>query len=69
MDADRPAPHTLQADFEHFLSYSGLWREPTEIREKLLIAFAAGCNEWTGDTAGITDERGEIVKARELGEG
>lgn len=30
-----------EADFQHFLSYSGYWREPEEIKEKLRRAYFA----------------------------
>jgi hypothetical protein len=31
--------HTVQEDFEHFLSYSGLWREEQPVKDKLFIAY------------------------------
>lgn len=33
--------HTLQQDFEHFLSYSGLSSESEDVRAKLLVAYTA----------------------------
>ena len=34
--------HTMQEDFEHFLSYSGLRNESPDVVEKMRIAFQAG---------------------------
>lgn len=36
--------HTLEADFQHFLSYSGLWRQTPEVVALLRRAFEAGRN-------------------------
>jgi len=36
------APHTLEDDFQHFLSYSGLSDEPAEVIAKLRMAYEAG---------------------------
>jgi len=33
--------HTIQEDFDHFLSYSGYWQESAEVKEKLFKAFEA----------------------------
>lgn len=40
--------HTTEQDFQHFLSYSGLWREPPETIAKLRQAFEAGCDDKQG---------------------
>ena len=34
--------HTVEQDFAHYLSYSGLWRESADVRAKLFEAFKAG---------------------------
>jgi len=55
--------HTMQEDFEHFMSYSGLWRETDEVKAKLLLAFDAA---WTPTTYGarvITQERMRQISA------
>ena len=36
--------HTIKEDFEHFLSYNGLWNETEKIREKLFLAYQHGSN-------------------------
>ena len=33
--------HTVQEDFEHFLSYSGLWSKEQPIKDKLFTAYEA----------------------------
>lgn len=33
--------HTVEEDFEHFLSYSGYWKEDEETKIKLMDAFKA----------------------------
>lgn len=45
--------HTVDEDFEHFLSYSNLRNEPKETRQKMYLAFNAAWepNRMTIDTA------------------
>jgi hypothetical protein len=33
--------HTMEEDFQHFLTYSGLGNEPPEVIEKMRLAFSA----------------------------
>jgi hypothetical protein len=33
--------HTVREDFEHFLSYSGLWSEEQSVKDKLFMAYEA----------------------------
>jgi hypothetical protein len=40
-ETERTTQHAMAEDWEHFLSYSGMWREPEEIKSKLLQAFHA----------------------------
>jgi hypothetical protein len=32
-------PHTMEEDFQHFLTYSGLRNEPSDVIDKLRLAF------------------------------
>ncbi|MDP1624467.1 MAG: hypothetical protein Q8L64_01730 [bacterium] len=41
LNVNRPPVHTVQEDFEHFLSYSGLFSEDQSVKDKLFLAFEA----------------------------
>ena len=60
--------HTMQEDFEHFLSYSGLWREPDEIKAKLFQAFEAAWEPLDGFKDKLIKEQREAAEFMRNGE-
>ena len=43
-DAQDESAHTVDDDFQHFMSYSGLWEQPPEIIKLLRMAYRHGAN-------------------------
>lgn len=48
IDTAKESTHTPKEDFQHFLSYSGMWKEDKETLEKMFIAYCAALDESTG---------------------
>lgn len=58
---DKSTPdHTAQDDFDHFLSYSGMFNEPQFIKNKLWKAFEAG---WSPDQSQVVKSISEELNA------
>ena len=60
--------HTVEEDFEHFLSYSGLRNNPQDVVEKMKIAFEAAWspNHVCQDSPTFQDELSKLINKHSL---
>lgn len=59
----KAGPHTMEEDFQHFLTYSGLRSQPVDVVEKLRVAFDAawGPSSNASDVGQEPERRGHCV--------